>query len=121
MTHADPSHAVIYKIFTKDDWDTLERSGRSEGSAHDQSDGFLHFSTAQQLSETLRLHYSGAGSVVLARVPVTGLQAGTLKWEASRNGDLFPHLYASLNRSQIDQHWPLSPDEAGAYALPRSL
>lgn len=115
---ADP---LIYKIFTPDDWLALERGGTSQGSAHDRKDGFLHFSTAAQLAETLRVHYDGAGPLILARVPTHTLDPGSLKWETSRDGALFPHLYAPLRRSQIDQHWPLSPDERGAYALPQSL
>ena len=119
----DPSSAClfIYKIFTPDDWSALERTKATKGSAHDRADGFLHFSTAQQLSETLRVHYNGAGPLILARVPTRALDAATLKWEPSRNGQLFPHLYQPLERSQIDQHWPLSPDEAGVYALPELL
>lgn len=118
MPAPTPSDPVIYKIFNLNDWADLVRLGTTNGSAHDQSDGFLHFSTAAQLPGTLETHYRGAGSLILAEIPVEGLIPATLKWEVSRAGALFPHLYAPLSRSQIDRHWTLSPGQDGAYELP---
>ncbi|MEL6688308.1 MAG: DUF952 domain-containing protein, partial [Pseudomonadota bacterium] len=118
MSASTPTDPSIFKIFTPEHWDLLNETGQTLGSAHDQADGFLHFSTASQLDGTLAKHYAKAGPLILARIRVEGLSSEALKWEVSRNGDLFPHLYGALTRSQIDQHWPLSPNDQGAYVLP---
>ena len=121
MSTSTPTDPSIFKIFTPEHWDFLNETGQTLGSAHDQADGFLHFSTARQLAGTLDKHYANSGPLILARIPVESLNSEALKWEVSRGGDLFPHLYGALGRSQIDQHWPLSPNDQGAYALPDNL
>lgn len=121
MSDTDPTAPSIYKIFTPEDWEALEEMGESLGSAHDRSDGFLHFSTQAQLTGTLHVHYATAGALILARVKTDQLKPSALLWEPSRNGALFPHLYGTLKRSQIDQVWPLSRNDQGAYALPEDL
>ncbi|HWY61647.1 MAG TPA: DUF952 domain-containing protein [Rhizomicrobium sp.] len=88
---------LIYKIIKPEEWEEAEKAGIYYGSEHDNRDGFLHFSTAAQLPETLRLHYWGAWAVVIVAVRAASL-GSALKYEhsATRNDD-FPHLYAPLD------------------------
>jgi len=87
---------VIYKIAIADDWSDAVRNGVFAGSPKDKADGFIHFSAADQLIETLKLHYRSVENM-LALVAVDPDALGdALKWEPSRKGDLFPHLYGPL-------------------------
>lgn len=88
---------LIFKILTPEEWEEAEKAGVYYGSEHDNRDGFLHFSTAAQLPETLRLHYAGAWAVVIVAVRAAAV-GSALKYEhsAGRNDD-FPHLYAPLD------------------------
>ncbi len=87
---------LIFKIVRKEEWSAAERAGSYEGSAHDKQDGFLHFSTAPQLRETLEKHYAQEqGDLVIAAVDDSQF-GDELKWEISRGGEPFPHLYEPL-------------------------
>jgi uncharacterized protein (DUF952 family) len=101
----------IYKILPRSDWAAAAAQGRYEGSPVDRQDGFIHFSTAAQAQETARRHFAGQADLVVLEVEAEELEQA-LKWEASRGGDLFPHLYGSLDvdlvRAVIDA--PLGPD-----------
>ncbi len=90
----------IYKILTRAEWRAAKAAGRFEGSAADEADGFIHFSTASQAGETARRHFAGVADLVVLEVEGDDLGAG-LKWEPSRGGDLFPHLYAPLAVSHV--------------------
>ena len=101
----------IYKILPRAEWDAARAAGVFTGSAIDRQDGYIHFSTADQAQETARRHFRGqAGLVVLE------LEAGDLgpplKWEPSRGGALFPHLYGVLDASLVRAvaEAPLDPD-----------
>ncbi|MEL6210725.1 MAG: DUF952 domain-containing protein, partial [Pseudomonadota bacterium] len=83
---------LIYKIFRPGEWAALEQAGETAGAPIDVSDGFVHFSTAAQAAETAAKHFAGEGDLVLVAVDAEGLGAD-LKWEPSRGGALFPHLY----------------------------
>lgn len=110
---------TIYKIATAADWAAAEKAGMFEGSAHDKSDGFIHFSTGAQLAETLRLYYAGQDNLVLAAVDETVLGAA-LKWEhAPSRGEDFPHLFAALPLSAVTWTHRLVRDGSGAFALPK--
>jgi uncharacterized protein (DUF952 family) len=87
---------LIFKIVRLAEWSAAELVGVYEGSAHDKADGFLHFSTAPQLRGTLEKHYADAqGALVIAAVD--DAQFGeTLRWEISRDGEPFPHLFGTL-------------------------
>ena len=85
----------IYKLADRKAWAEARASGAYEGSAVDRADGYIHMSTAAQLAETARRHYAGRDRLVLAAIDPTALGEG-LRWEASRGGDLFPHLYGPL-------------------------
>ena len=92
---------LIFKIVRTAEWLAAERAGSYEGSAHDKADGFLHFSTAPQLRETIEKHYAQEpGALVIAAFD--DAQFGeALKWEVSRNGEPFPHLYAPLSTKSV--------------------
>jgi uncharacterized protein (DUF952 family) len=89
----DPS--VIYKLLPAAEWETAESAGVFTGSAVDVEDGFMHFSTAAQVAETARRHFAGHTRLTLLAVDPAAL-GDALRWEPSRGGDLFPHLYADL-------------------------
>ena len=87
--------AVAYKLVDRAEWETALADGAYAGSAVDLADGYIHMSTAAQLAETARRHYAGRTGLVLVEVALAPL-GEALKWEASRGGDLFPHLFAPL-------------------------
>ena len=86
---------AIYKILPRADWAEAQSKGLFIGSAVDLRDGFIHFSTASQAVETARRHFRGQADLVVLEVAAEALGA-SLKWEPSRGGHLFPHLYGSL-------------------------
>jgi uncharacterized protein (DUF952 family) len=86
----------IYKILPREDWEAALQTRRFEGSFVDLQDGFIHFSTADQAPETARRHFHGEEDLVVLEVEADDLGAA-LRWEPSRGGDLFPHLYAHLD------------------------
>lgn len=119
MHTANPrTDQFIYKVLTPQDWDDLCTKGQTRGSALDRADGFIHFSTGAQLSGTLAKHYKGAGDLILAELSLKDLEGLALRWEVSRNGDLFPHLYAPLSRARVSRHWALRMNPEQGYALP---
>lgn len=91
---------VIYRLIPREAWLEAERAGTFHGSAHDLRDGFIHFSTAAQVPETAAKHYAGQAELLLLHVSVSAL-AAPLRWETSRNGELFPHLYGALPVSAV--------------------
>ncbi len=92
--------ARIYKILPEADWRAAQAAGRFEGSAVDRQDGFIHFSTAAQAAETAARHFRGQSGLVVLEVEADDL-GSDLRWEPSRGGALFPHLYASLETSCV--------------------
>ncbi len=107
----------IYKICAGAAWKEAEAAGRYGGSAVDRRDGFIHFSTAAQLAGTAAKHFAGQTDLVL--VAVDGEKLGeALKWEPSRGGELFPHLYAALPLSAVLWARPLADEIEGRRAFP---
>jgi uncharacterized protein (DUF952 family) len=101
--------ATIYKICERAQWRAAEAAGQFRGSAVDERDGFIHFSTTAQLAETATKHFAGQKDLMLVAVDA-GAFGAALKWEKSRGGDLFPHLYAALPLKAV--RWArLLPDE----------
>jgi uncharacterized protein (DUF952 family) len=90
----------IYKILPRAEWDAAVARGRFEGSAVDLADGFIHFSDASQAQETARRYFAGQTELMVLVVDAEALGAA-LKWEPSRGGALFPHLYGPLARAQV--------------------
>lgn len=108
---------VAYKILTAEEMATLERDGRFEGSADDRRDGFIHMSTEDQLAGTLDKHFAGVDGLQIAAIDL-GSFGGSLKWEESRGGALFPHLYGPLLLEEVLGYGPLVRGTDGAIKLP---
>jgi len=107
---------LIFKIVPRAEWEA--ESGDYHGSAHDKADGFLHFSTAEQLAETLRRYYAGQDDLMLVAADPAALRPA-LKWEySSSRGENFPHLYAPLSCEAIKWARTLVRDAAGTFVLP---
>lgn len=102
----------VYKICPATLWRDAEHRGVFRGSEVDHRDGFIHFSTAAQVIETAAKHFSGQTDLLLVRINTANL-GDRLKWEASRGGALFPHLYGELDLSAVAQvdALPLGPDK----------
>jgi uncharacterized protein (DUF952 family) len=92
--------SIIYKICDVALWREAERAGLFDGAAIDKRDGFIHFSSAAQVRETAARHFAGVSDLVLVAVDAARL-GDALKWEVSRGGDLFPHLYGVLALTSV--------------------
>jgi len=103
---------VAYKLVDRAEWDAAHAAGAYAGSAVDLADGFIHLSGGDQLVETARRHYSGRTDLMLVAVDLNAL-GDDLKWEASRGGALFPHLYAPLPVATAREERALSVDAEG--------
>lgn len=103
---------VAWKLADAAEWEHARAAGAYAGSALDLSDGYIHLSTGDQLVETARKHYAGRTDLVLAAVDLSVL-GEVLRFEPSRGGDLFPHLYAPLPFSAVTQERRLHVDAAG--------
>lgn len=110
---------LIYKIFRRAEWDELVARGESLGAPVDLSDGYIHFSTSQQVMETAAKHFANESNLVLVAVDAEAL-GRDLKWEASRRGALFPHLYRPMRMSDVtwDKALPLG---ASGHIFPEGL
>jgi len=97
---------LIYKILRAEEWASLKTEGRTTGAPIDVADGFVHFSTADQATETAAKHFSGAEGLMLLALEAENL-GDALKWEPSRGGALFPHLYGPLRLEDVLWHKPL--------------
>jgi uncharacterized protein (DUF952 family) len=109
--------ALIYKICHKAEWALAMREQIYAGSAKDCEDGFIHFSTAAQLPGTLAKYYTGADELVLAAVDAATL-GPALRYEPSRDGALFPHLYGTLPLSSVRWAKPITRSADGIFVLP---
>ncbi|MEP5761981.1 MAG: DUF952 domain-containing protein [Litoreibacter sp.] len=109
---------LIYKIMTPPQWEAFRNIGQFDGAPIDITDGFIHFSTASQMVETATKHFADAGDLVLAWSDTAAL-GDTLKWEVSRGGAEFPHLYATWSMDQVVGHAPL-PFVNGAHIFPEA-
>jgi len=108
---------TIYKICETAHWADAERDGEFRGSAVDFADGYIHFSTAAQVAGTAAKHFAGMSGLVLVAVGAEEL-GGALKWETSRGGALFPHLYGALPLTAVRWVKPLRLDYDGRHVLP---
>ena len=107
----------IYKILPREEWTAAQAAGRFEGSAIDQQDGYIHFSTAAQARETARRYFVWLKDLVVLEVEGDDL-GEALKWEPSRGGDLFPHLYAPLAVADVRAVHEAPLDADGIPAMP---
>ena len=106
----------IYKILPQPEWTAALAKGQFAGSGIDLADGFIHFSTAAQAPETARRHFAGQADLVVLRVDAERL-GEALRWEPSRGGELFPHLYGALSCALVEAVSAASLGEDGVPAL----
>lgn len=111
---------LIYKICPKEQWRAAERTGRFDGAPVDLADGFIHFSTAEQLRETVLRHFAGEQGLLLIAVDA-GALGPALRWEPSRGGALFPHLYAPLDLAAVQRVEELPLNDDGSHAFPAGI
>ena len=108
---------LIYKILSAAEWREAERAGAFKGAGIDLKDGFIHFSTAEQAAETAAMHFAGQAGLVLVAADAEKL-GPALRWEVSRGGQLFPHLYAVLAARDVIWVKPLPLDANGMHSFP---
>lgn len=109
---------TAYKVLTADQMAELEHEGSFPGAAVDLADGYIHLSTAGQLTETVDKHFAGQDDLHVAAVDLEAL-GDAIRWEASRGGQLFPHLYGQpLSLETVIAYSPLERSEDGAVQLP---
>lgn len=109
--------SLIYKIVSQHEWVAAEAEGRFIGSAVDIDDGYIHFSTAAQARETASRHFTGRKGLLLVAVE-TSMLGEALKWEPSRGGALFPHLYDVLPLHAVHRVDALPVGEDGEHLFP---
>ena len=110
---------LIYKIFRADEWTRLRDRGETTGAPIDVADGYIHMSTAEQAPETAAKHFAGEHGLFLAAIDPDGL-GDDLKWEVSRGGQEFPHLYRKLRLQDVVWAQPL-PLLGEAHSFPPGL
>ena len=110
-------HTIIYKICPEMLWREAEAAGRFDGAPIDRADGFIHFSTAEQSAETAARHFAGQDNLLLVAVDAAAL-GPALKYEVSRGGALFPHLYGPLPLSAVKWAKPLPIGADGRHVFP---
>ena len=110
----------IYKICPEALWRAAEESGRFEGAPIDLADGFIHFSSRNQVRETAAHHFAGEDGLLLVVVDPEAL-GERLRWERSRGGGLFPHLYSPLTLSAVRSVEPLPLDASGGHVFPAGI
>jgi uncharacterized protein (DUF952 family) len=113
-------HEFVYKVTPRAAWDAACRTGTYEGSADDLRDGYIHMSSRNQLAGTLAKHFRGQDDLVLIKFETHAFGAA-LRWEVSRGGQLFPHLYAALPTRQAIAIRALQLSDDGVPMLPEDL
>lgn len=108
---------LIYKVATQAQWHDAIAAGVFAGAPVDVADGFIHFSSATQLAGTLERHFAGQSDLLLIAVDADALGAA-LRWEPSRGGELFPHLYAPLPIAAALKVHPIGLGADGRHVLP---
>ena len=110
----------VYKLLLKYEWELFEQTGLFLGTPLDFNDGYIHLSTKLQVVGTARLHFKDKGPLVLAEFDAEDF-GEQLKYEAARDGSLFPHQYGRLLRSQVKRFLPLKDLGDGAYDFPEEF
>ena len=107
----------IYKICPASAWREAERQGVYRGSADDARDGFIHFSAASQVAETAKKHFVGQTGLFLIQIDADAL-GDALRWERSRNDELFPHLYGALDLGAVTGVLEMRARSDGGHDIP---
>lgn len=108
---------LVYKIVAAAEWHAAERAGVFHGAVVDRRDGYIHFSTAAQVRETAARHFNGQQNLLLVAFDASGL-GSALRWEPSRGGALFPHLYGALEPRTAVWVRPLPLGTDGKHVFP---
>jgi uncharacterized protein (DUF952 family) len=114
----DAAEQIVYKIVPAGLWRLSEADGVFAGAPIDLADGYIHLSMARQVRETAARHFAGLDDLLLVAVAIAALD---VRWEASRNGDLFPHLYGPLPLSQVRWVAPLPLGADGVHSFPTHI
>lgn len=120
MKTSNTASGFIYKIVAGEHWQQAQALDYVPMMPVDVGDGYMHFSTADQLAKTLELYFAGQSHVVILAVQVSPIKQD-LKWEPSREGALFPHLYAPLPKSAVVWHEVLDVAADGSCNLPEKI
>ena len=120
MTIIKPTPTVrfIYKVCDSGLWEDAKQVGKFIGAEIDLKDGYIHFSTASQLHDTLVRHFAGRDDLVLLKIEKSQLE---IIWETARNGDLFPHLYEHLPLDSVVAEHPLDLSADGDHIVPEAF
>ena len=119
MTTTKPSPIVtfIFKVCDSGLWEDAKQAGKYTGAEIDLQDGYIHFSTASQLNDTLALHFAGRDNLILLKIEISQLD---IIWETARNGDLFPHLYDHLPLNSVVAEHNLDLSADGIHIVPEA-
>ena len=109
----------IYKIIDKNEWQKVRETGPYLGSKKDIEDGYIHFSGEEQVEGTLNKYYSNQSNLILLKVDTIKLD--NLIWEQASDGNMFPHLYSSLDLSNVIEEFEITLTEDGNHKLPDSF
>ncbi|MGF1503465.1 MAG: DUF952 domain-containing protein [Paracoccaceae bacterium] len=111
---------LVYKILRAEEWAHLDAEGESAGAPVDLADGFVHLSTGTQVAETAAKHFAGEDGLSLVAFDADTL-GSALRWEVSRGGAKFPHLYGPLSRDKVVWAVALPLGDDGAHVFPGDL
>ena len=109
----------IFKIINKEEWEEAKLTGTYIGSDKDKKDGYIHFSEEDQIPETLKKYYQNKKNLILLKVNAFKLEH--LLWEQASNGDMYPHLYSSLDTTTVVNEYDLPLNKDGKHELPEVL
>lgn len=115
-----PPQNVVYKICSRKEWESAVSEGEYPGAPIDLKDGFIHFSNGQQVRETAAKHFAGVSGLVLVSFDATQF-GDALRWEVSRGGDEFPHLYGPLSTAKALDVQDLPIDDDGVHVFPEVI
>ncbi|MFK8112219.1 MAG: DUF952 domain-containing protein [Rubripirellula sp.] len=113
----NPLPSVLYKVVSSEVWEAAQREGRFLGAGIDAQDGFIHLSAPDQVVETVEKHFAGQSNLVLIGVEAEKL-GESLKWEPSRGGALFPHVYGPIELNAVTNVQPLPLGADGKHQFP---
>ena len=106
----------IFKILDKEEWNNAKKDGKFSGSSKDINDGYIHFSEEEQVHETLKKYYDKKENLILLKVHTLNLEH--LVWENASNGDMYPHLYSTLDIVNVEDEFELILNKDGTHQLP---
>ena len=109
----------IYKICTKSEWQEVKNKGQLIGSKKDLEDGYIHFSGVDQVEGTLKKFYTNQKDLILLKVDT--LKLDNLLWEQASDGNMFPHLYSSLDISNVVDEFEITLNDDGSHNLPTNF